>query len=188
MGTTEDDESRRDHRRFMAMHEAFLAGDLGAIRVGLGDPADFPNCAMPFDGAMGEHPLSYAIGWAPLTMVRDLLELGADPNRPVQDGFPSLIEALSLDRADKVERVRLLLDFGADVNQRGINDWTPLHYAVTLRNADAVRLLLKRGADPALRTRIDECSTPLEDAEAQGFAEGAALIRAAARQSSASRL
>jgi ankyrin repeat protein len=181
MGKADDEERRRDNLRFMAMHEAFIAGDLAAIRAGLDDPADFPNCAMPFDGAMGEHPLSYAIGWAPLTMMRTLLELGADPNKPVQDGFPSLIEALSLRRADNVERVRLLLDFGADVNQRGINDWTPLHYAVALRNGDAVRLLLERGADPALRTRIDECSTPLEDAEAHGFAEGAALIRAAAR-------
>lgn len=178
MGKAEDaEERRRDNRRFMAAHQAFIAGDLAAIREILGDPEGFPNCAMPFDGAMGEHPLSYAIGWAPLPLLRELLELGADPNKAVQDGFPSLIEALSLRRDDRVDRVRLLLDFGADANQRGINDWTPLHYAVSLRNLDALRLLLERGADPALRTRIDECSTPLEDAEAQGFAEAAALLR-----------
>ena len=38
-------------------------------------------------------------------------------------------------------------------------------------------MLLARGADPAARTRIDECSTPLEDAEAIGFSETAALLR-----------
>jgi hypothetical protein len=38
-------------------------------------------------------------------------------------------------------------------------------------------LLLARGADPAARTRIDECSTPLEDAEAIGFSEAVALLR-----------
>ena len=43
----------------------------------------------------------------------------------------------------------------------------------------AVELLLAHGADPNARTRIDDCSTPLEDAEAGGFSETAALLRAA---------
>jgi uncharacterized protein len=42
-----------------------------------------------------------------------------------------------------------------------------------------VRLLLAHGADPTARTRIDDCSTPLEDADAF-FPEAAALMRAGA--------
>jgi uncharacterized protein len=61
---------------------------------------------------------------------------------------------------------RLLLAFGADPNQRGINDYTPLHMAVAERNPVAVQTLLDGGANPELRTRIDECETPLEMAEA----------------------
>jgi ankyrin repeat protein len=60
----------------------------------------------------------------------------------------------------------LLLAFGADPNQRGINDYTPLHMAVAERNTVAVQTLLDGGANPELRTRIDECETPLEMAEA----------------------
>ncbi len=63
---------------------------------------------------------------------------------------------------------------------RGINDWTPLHHAVSLRDAEAIGQLLAAGADPSQRTRIDSYSTPLEDAVAQGFAEGAALLSPAA--------
>jgi len=59
-----------------------------------------------------------------------------------------------------------LLDAGADPNQRGINDWTALMMAVVETNVEAVRLLLARGADPALRTRIDDYETALDIAKA----------------------
>jgi hypothetical protein len=67
-----------------------------------------------------------------------------------------------------------VLSFGVDPNQRGINDYTPLHMAVAERNLLAVHILLDGGADPGLRTRIDECETPLEMAEAAGLAGFAA--------------
>jgi uncharacterized protein len=68
-------------------------------------------------------------------------------------------------RTDVDGIVRLLLTFGADPNQRGINDYTPLHMAVAERHARAVQILLDAGANPELRTRIDACETPLEMAE-----------------------
>jgi uncharacterized protein len=165
------------YRQFTAVDGAYRRGDLDALKAALGDPEGFPNCLLPFDLAVGDHPLEYAIAWSPLPFVQILLELGADPNYPAQDGFPSLIETLATDRPDKHAVMTLLLDAGADVQQRGHNDWTPLHYAVVRRDLTAVTLLLARGADPAARTRIDECSTPLEDAEAIGFSEAAALLR-----------
>jgi hypothetical protein len=67
--------------------------------------------------------------------------------------------------------LRLLLSAGTDPNQRGINDYTPLHMAVAERQALAVQILLDAGADPELRTRIDECETPLEMARSAGHAE-----------------
>ncbi|MGH9672184.1 MAG: ankyrin repeat domain-containing protein, partial [Bryobacteraceae bacterium] len=65
--------------------------------------------------------------------------------------------------------LRLLLSFGADPNQRGINDDTPLRVAVAARDPLAVRILLDSGADPALATRIDKCETPLQMAEVAGL-------------------
>lgn len=43
--------------------------------------------------------------------------------------------------------------------------------AVAERNSLAVQILLDGGADPQLRTRIDECETPLQMAEAAGLGD-----------------
>jgi uncharacterized protein len=74
--------------------------------------------------------------------------------------------------------LRLLLSFGADVNQRGVNDYTPLHTAVSERNRRAVEILLAAGADPDIRTRIDDCETAGEMAERAGLREIAELLGA----------
>jgi uncharacterized protein len=76
--------------------------------------------------------------------------------------------------------VALLLEFGADPDQRGINDYTALHMAVGERNLDAVRVLLAAGADPRLKTRIDDYETPGSLADRIGFRDAAALLAAAA--------
>ena len=109
-----------------------------------------------------------------------MLALGADPNYEDPAGFPALHAALSTERPDRHDILRLLLRHGADPGQRGINDGTPLHHAVWRRDPEAVAILLAHGAAPGAWTRIDDLSTPLEDAERSGFAAGAALLREAA--------
>lgn len=161
--------------RLIALHNAFVAGDLAAVNAALGDPPDFPNCGLPagFSGPC----LEYAIYHAPLDLVRTLLKLGADPNASDPAGFPSLIAALSSDRPDRDAAITLLLSHGADLGQRGINDWTPLHWAAANGDVAAVELLLAHGADPHARTRIDECATPLEEAEHLGKTAAASALR-----------
>jgi ankyrin repeat protein len=124
-----------------------------------------------------------------VAFIRTLLELGADPNPTDHAGFPPLIAALSCSRShpgsparpDVVAILELLLAFGADPDQRGLNDWTPLHMAVAERNGAAMEVLLAAGADPTLRTRIEDCETPREGAERAGLAELAALLAKAER-------
>jgi len=77
-----------------------------------------------------------------------------------------------------LEVLRLLLAFGSDPNQRGINDYTPLHMAVAEHNLGAVELLLEAGADPRLRTRIDDCESPRDVAQTAGLHEIAELLAA----------
>ncbi len=128
--------------------------------------------------------LVYAIYHSPVPFIRTLLQIGADPNALVDDGFPPLIAALSCirdapgarRRTDIDEIIRLLLAFGVDPNQRGINDYTPLHMAVAERHALAVQILLDHGADPELRTRIDDCNTPLDMARSAGLDHIAAML------------
>lgn len=160
----------------IALHKAYQNGDLAAVKAGLGDPPDFPNCRGPV--AVGEIVLEYAIYHSPLAFIRTLLELGADPNYGDHAGFPSLIAALTCaDREDMYEILELLLAHGADIQQRGFNDYTPLHWAVAERNIKAIEFLLAHGADPNARTPIDDCTTPLEEAEILGLTDIAAAMR-----------
>jgi uncharacterized protein len=166
---------------FRRIDEAFRKGDLDGLRAAVDDPAVIPNGRMPI--TIGSC-LVYAIYHSPLPFIRTLLEIGADPNAPSDLGFPPLIAALSCSRdaagtkrrTDVDQILRLLLSFGVDPNQRGINDYTPLHMAVAERNATAVQILLEGGADPELRTRIDDYETPLEMARAAGLDAISAML------------
>jgi uncharacterized protein len=176
-----EDERCEKAKRFQRIHDAFRKGDLAALREAVDDPAAIPNGPMPV--VIG-HCLVYAIYHSPLAFIRTLLEIGADPNAPVDDGFPPLIAALSCAveapgstrRTDIDGILRLLLSFGADPNQRGINDYTPLHMAVGARDPLAVQILLDHGGDPELRTRIDDCESPLAMAERSGQTVIAAIL------------
>ena len=170
-----EDERCREARKLDRIDAAFRAGDLTALREAVGHPSIVPNGQMPL--SVGPC-LAYAIYWSPLAFIRELLELGADPNHDDGDGFPPLHAALSkthphpgsMTRTDVHEVIALLLQFGADPNQRGFNDYTPLHKAVEERNVAAIALLLDAGADPNLRTRIDDCETAGEMARKAGLA------------------
>ena len=176
-----DDDRRAEAEKFGRIDDAFRRGDLDALRAAVDDSALVPN------GRLSEtigSCLVYTIYHSPLAFIRTLLGIGADPNAPLDDGFPPLIAALSCTRdvpggnrrTDVNEIVRLLLAFGADANQRGINDYTPLHMAVAERNLLAIHQLLDHGADAGVRTRIDECETALEMAEAAGYADASTLL------------
>lgn len=179
-----DEERCAEHRRFLTIDAAFRAGDLEALRAAVEDPAALPNGPMPTTiGAC----LEYAIYHSPLAFIRALLEMGADANPVDHIGFPPILAALSCSnprpgspgRADVAEIVGLLIEFGSDVHQRGINDYTPLHMAVAERNLPAVGILLEAGADPTLRTRIDAHETPREMADRAGLTGIRDLLAAA---------
>ncbi len=180
-----------DQQRFGRIDAAFRAGDLAALRAAVEDPRSVPNGAMP--AAIGAC-LEYAIYHSPPAFIRTLLEIGAEPNPEHHGGFPPLIAALSCPRARPgaagrpaaVAVVEMLLSYGADPDQRGINDYTPLHMAVAERSRAAVELLLAAGADPRLRTRIDDCETPREMAAAAALGDIAGLLAAAETRRAAS--
>jgi len=181
MAAQTEEERCAEARRFQRIHAAFVSGDVGGLRAALGEPDDFPNTwAGPGIGML----LVYAIYWSPLAFVRALLDAGADPNGHDNDGFPPIMAALSMlqdtpganRRTDVTEVVTLLLERGSDPNQRGLNDYAPLHYLAGLGDVARIRVLLAHGADPTARTRIDDCATPKEIALHAGHAAAADLL------------
>jgi len=170
----------------LALHNAFVTGNIDAICALLGNPPDFPNTQGP--DWLG-NLLTYAVYWSPVDTVRTLLEMGADATFEADDGFPPLIATTDRRPRDgvdeRVEVLRLLLLHGADPNLHGMNDGTALHQVVWKREGwddhlDAVRVLLEYGADPLLKTRIDDYNSALEDAQAVGAMDLALLLGTAA--------
>lgn len=157
-------------------HQAFESGDLETLRA-LAGP-EFPNGPAP---GLATPLLEYAIYHSPLPFLRSLLALGADPGYESPTGFPSLLAALATDREERHQILALLLSCGADVGQRGLNDWTPLHYAAVRNDPLAIEILLAHGADPQARTGIDDGATPVEEAGRLGRREAVAALAKAGR-------
>src|SRR5262249_32673430 len=146
-------------RTYIELEHVLRSGDVARARVALGDPPGFPSVHEPYTNSP---LLALALRWAPVETVEELLELGADPNFEALDGFPPVVGVILSERDDRHDLVELLLEAGADVGRRGINDWTPLHAAAAQDDPELVRALLRAGADAAARTTIDDLETPLE--------------------------
>jgi len=72
------------------------------------------------------------------------------------------------------ELVKLLLEFGADVNAKNIRGWMPLHIAVQENAAEAARLLIEHGA--SVNAKDEDGLTPLHGAAGQNAVGVAQLL------------
>ncbi len=134
----------------------------------------------PADGTpeLPDSPLACAVGGGHVEVVRLLLAAGADPSyKACELDSPPLGYVDSW--VDDVEIVRLLLEFGAEVNPEG--DWrSPLGYAAAEWSeldepCESVRLLLEAGADPNTRGGPDG-ETPLHSAARHGHLQVISLL------------
>jgi uncharacterized protein len=97
-------------------------------------------------------PLMVAASNGSAAVVQTLLAAGADPNLRATDGSTALMTAAG---SGSVEAVKALLDHGADVNaQETARGETALMFAAAANRAPVVSLLIKRGANAALPSRL----------------------------------
>jgi ankyrin repeat protein len=105
-------------------------------------------------GPNGATPLMYATLYADVATMKRLLDKGADPNVPDNAGATALMWAI-----DDIEKAKLLVQRGANVNARSADGRTPLMIASAWHGgALAARYLLEHGANPLVKgpSRVGE--------------------------------
>lgn len=119
-------------------------------------------------GAEGNHALHCAVRSGNELCVSMLLRAGANVNSDADRyEYTPLNYAAKLKGATSIRISDMLLAAGADVNGKR---YSPLADAVSTRNADVARILLRKGADTA-RKGIHSTASVLADAAAQNAIE-----------------
>ncbi|MBC8107782.1 MAG: ankyrin repeat domain-containing protein [Anaerolineae bacterium] len=123
------------------------------------------NPALTNDRTTNLTPLGWCGYGGDASIARMLIEHGAIVDRPPFDE----LAWQSTSRVANIPVARELLDAGASPNAQGVDLETPMHLAIrshmTSDPHDFVRLLLERGADPAIRNKSGR--TVLDEALAQ---------------------
>nr|BAL61211.1 fem-1 homolog A-like protein [Locusta migratoria manilensis] len=99
----------------------------------------------------GSTPVRSACFMTHLDIVSYLVEHGADILRPNYNGGTCLINSVQ-----SVQLCLYLLQNGASVNTRDIQNKTALHYAIQEHRFETTKLLLDHGADPHARSRYND--------------------------------
>lgn len=107
---------------------------------------------LSFSNDHREQALDEAITWnASIQVVEMILEMGVDVDRPTEQpdhrrGYTALMHLLR--RKNHIDHVRLLLEYGADVNVQSARGTTPLMVAsYNVENPAIIEMLLDYGAD-----------------------------------------
>ncbi|MBS0240626.1 MAG: ankyrin repeat domain-containing protein [Proteobacteria bacterium] len=132
--------------------------------------ADFPKGVDPWLG----HPwICNAVDAGSALAVRWMISKGVNVNLRFETdgGFTVLHAAIEHGHRNRIDILRSLIAAGADINVRGVNDWTPLHMAAYRNDIEAVRVLLEAGADRSIPTRIDDRATAEEKAASSAIAK-----------------
>lgn len=138
--------------------EALRTGDRAVFRRILRESPKIGN----LKGAGGSAPLMYAALYGDADDVRALLDEGADPNIKNEVGATALMWAV-----DDLEKTKLLVEHGADVNARSDDKRTPLVIGAGRYGSSAVvKFLLDHGADPSFEGARN--FTPLAEAAYAG--------------------
>jgi ankyrin repeat protein len=100
-------------------------------------------------------------------IAREMLQAGADPNHPCEEGLGGMTPlVMAVGASRSVEVASLLIDAGANVNDEWTEDTTPIFETTADQFYDLAELLIARGAN--VNVRLDTGLTPLISAARNG--------------------
>lgn len=174
---------RKDDKLLGEFITAAATGDIDTVRAAIEKKVNVN--AFDVDGSTA---LFIAANWGYVSIVRALIEAGANVNLGAEDNreTPLMIAAsrtalkknkVYVGELGQVEVIKLLIEAGANVNAKTDEGWTALIAAANAGSVEAVELLLKAGANAKHKTRSRE--TALNMALERGYQEIIQLLRAA---------
>ncbi|KAF5542954.1 ankyrin 1 [Fusarium napiforme] len=152
--------------------QAISEGDLNIVKLLIERGATIDKCEAPPDVGWSRTPLSIAADWSKPEIFKYLLKRGADPNSRDSDDIPVIGAAISVGHTGMVkwlmeasaevnvsyfeskstplheataypEMVRLLIEYGADINRVDDVSRTALNLAVSENHLATVQILLQ---------------------------------------------
>ncbi|KDN80726.1 ankyrin repeat domain-containing protein [Kitasatospora cheerisanensis] len=141
------DPDGRDGNRTAAIEHAVRAGHADVVAELLRAGAD-PN------QQIGDYrelkPLNLALGWGYLEVARLLLVAGASTGIQSErtQELPLVVAVICPGADHRESLIDLLLEYGADLEDRSMKGMTPLEWTAGTPSLGAVRHLLTRGATP----------------------------------------
>lgn len=131
-----------------ALHWAIYYDDIEAVRLLISAGANLKTATR--NGQLT--PLFLASKNGSAAAIHELLIAGVNPNDPNATGATPLMIAAA---SGNIDAVTTLLNQGAEVNAKDTtNGQTALMYAAALNRAPVVKLLLDRGADSKIKTKV----------------------------------
>jgi ankyrin repeat protein len=152
----------------VAMVDALHAGDLPGFMKSAAEEPNLLNAR----GPEGSTPFMYAVLYTGAPALERLLKLGADVNKRNDANATAIMWA-----AADLEKTRVLVAHGADVNARSSDMRTPLMIAARRPgNSATVKFLLDHGANPNPNPHPAAESSPLIEAANAGDAASVELL------------
>ena len=99
-------------------------------------------------------PLTFALHQSRYDSMEILLKAKAGPDYFV-DQFPVTPLVLAT-KIEDIKAMKLLIDYGADINKKDLNGNTALHYASQIHSTEAIRFLKASGAGPEESRKTSE--------------------------------
>lgn len=143
------------------LYNAAKSGDVEKVEDLIAHGVDVNQ--LPYQGTSA---FAIACVYKHMDVIDVLLDAGADVDLRSRDGLTPLMEVISQSRNEHIEVVQLLLNEGADM-RAGMNDMSPLYYAIQHEKFPIISLLLRYGAD--VNQATDDFSTPLMIASLYGY-------------------
>lgn len=113
-----------------------------------------------------------------MSILQRLVIEGLSPNQRPNGDLTPLLYVCRADKGTRLDKLKLLLELGADVSATSDNGRSALHYATMSGNYEACKLLLDAGVDP--RQSSLKIPPAADLADQRGYSEIAALIRSRA--------